>query len=180
MLATVLADLLARTLLPHSIMTEKLARRGVTVPSTFHADPLRTTRVRGVMTANVVTIPADATRTTLEDAFRRTRHTACPVVDDAGRLVGIVSRDDLLEPDDPSTPVTRMATSEVVTLEADETLQPALSLMIEEGLDHLPVVERGQVVGICTRTDILRARMRQLDQEHLERGWLAYKRAPRV
>ena len=46
MLATVLADLLARTLLPHSIMTEKLARRGVTVPSAYHADPLATTPVR--------------------------------------------------------------------------------------------------------------------------------------
>ena len=60
MLATVLADLLARRLVEHSIMTEKLARRGVSVPGAYHPDPLRGTPVRTVMQREVVTIGADA------------------------------------------------------------------------------------------------------------------------
>jgi H+/Cl- antiporter ClcA/predicted transcriptional regulator len=178
MLATVLADLVARSLLPHSIMTEKLARRGVTVPSAFHADPLRITRVRAVMTANAATIPATATLATVEEVFRLSRHSAYPVVDDAGHLVGIVSRDDLLDLDDPSTPVMHIASTEVITIGADDDLQTALSRMIEEAVDHLPVVDHERLLGICTRTDILQARIRQNDHEHPEHGWL--KRRPRA
>ena len=50
--------------------------------------------------------------------------------------------------------------------------------MVEEGVDHLPVVDAGVLVGICTRTDILRARITQQDQERGEAGWLTRRRAP--
>jgi chloride channel protein, CIC family len=178
MLATVLADLVARTLLPHSIMTEKLARRGVTVPSMFHADPLRITRVRAVMTSDVETIPDSATFSSVEEVFRRGRHSAYPVVDDDGHLVAIVGRDDLLEADDDDTPVMKFAPGEVITVLADDDLQTALSRMVEEGIDHLPVIDHGRLSGICTRTDILQAQMHQLDLEHAERGWIRRRRGP--
>ena len=42
----------------------------------------------------------------------------------------------------------------------------------EEGGEHLPVVDGGRVVGICTRADLLQVRLRELDQERVERGWL--------
>lgn len=46
--------------------------------------------------------------------------------------------------------------------------------MITEEVDHLPVIGAGgQLVGICTRTDILRARGRQLAEERLQPGWLS-------
>jgi chloride channel protein, CIC family len=157
MLATVLADLLARTLVPHSIMTEKLARRGVMVPAAFHADPLRTTPVSYVMTRDVVTVP---------------------VVDDAGHLVGMVSAVDLIERQlDPGTPITEIATNDLVTVAPTDTLHTSLDLMVDESVDHLPVVDHGRLVGICTRGDILQARIRQLDHEHPEHGWLRRRRA---
>ena len=130
MLAAVLADLVARTLLEHSIMTEKLARRGVAVPSAFHVDPLRTSTVADVMTTDVVAVPSDAT--------------PCRSAD---------------------------------------TLHAALNRMTEEGVDHLPVVDKGGVlVGTLSRADILRARIRQQDLERGEHGWLTRRRvaAPRV
>jgi hypothetical protein len=34
------------------------------------------------------------------------------------------------------------------------------------------VVDGGRVVGICTRADLLQVRLRELDQERVERGWL--------
>jgi H+/Cl- antiporter ClcA/CBS domain-containing protein len=179
MLATVLADLLARALLPNSIMTEKLARRGVAVPSGFHADPLRTTPVHAEMTTTVVTVPADAT---LDDARRtcsETGHSAFPVVDSTGRLVGIVGRADLLGVDDgPSTGVTEVAVADVVTIDRDANLNDAVQRMIEEEVDHLPVVEGKRLVGMFTRADLLRARMRYLDHEQPEPGWLV-RRKPR-
>ena len=50
--------------------------------------------------------------------------------------------------------------------------------MVEEGVDHLPVVDAGVLVGICTHTDVLRARITQEEQERSEAGWLTRRRAP--
>src|SRR5207248_2803634 len=77
MLATVIADLVASALLRESLMTEKLARRGLRVSRDYHADPLGTT----------------------------------------------------------------------------------------------PVLEADHLVGICTRTDILRSRTRQFEHERAQQGW---------
>jgi CBS domain-containing protein len=100
------------------------------------------------------------------------------VVDEAGRLAGIVSRADLLDQEtSPDTPVIDVATTNVIAIGPEETLFSALSRMVEEGVDHLPVVRDGYVVGICTRTDVLQARIRQLDHEHVEEGWLSRLRA---
>src|SRR5262249_52998662 len=41
----------------------------------------------------------------------------------------------------------------------------------EEHITHLPVIEDGRLVGICTRTDILAARLGQFQREHLQPGW---------
>ncbi len=178
MLAAVLADLVARTLLEQSIMTEKLARRGVAVPAGFHADPLRTWTVGEVMTRDVVTVPSGASPKQVEDVFRAHRHGAFPVVDEHGKLAGLVDSDDLLALVDGARSVIDVATTDVVTAAPRETLQTALNRMVEEGVDHLPVVDGGALVGICTRTDILRARITQQDQERSEAGWLTRHRPP--
>jgi len=59
----------------------------------------------------------------------------------------------------------------VVVVGPGETVLHALRLMIEEDLDRLLVVEGGRVVGRCTRSDLLRARGRQLDLERPQPGW---------
>ena len=102
--ATVLADLLARTLLPHSIMTEKLARRGVAVPGAFHADPLRTTTVRAVMHSlngdgadpDAVTVGVDETLLAAAALMAEEDVDHLAVVD-GDRVVGTCSRSDVLQ-----------------------------------------------------------------------------------
>src|SRR5207253_7454066 len=60
MLATVLADLVAGWFLGESLMTEKLARRGLRVAGDYQVDVLGTTLVREVMTTDVETLPVEA------------------------------------------------------------------------------------------------------------------------
>ena len=178
MLATVLADLVARALLPHSIMTEKLARRGLVVPSDLHADPLDATAVRSVMTADVVTTPSTADVSSVAETFRRSHHGALPVVDDDGRLLGIVSRSDLVKTEgDGSVSVLTVATTDAVSIGPADSLQTALGVMVEEGVSHLPVVDGDRLVGMCTRSDILQDRLRHLDHERPEHGWLTRYRS---
>ena len=109
MLATVTADLLARTLLADSLMTEKLSRRGVRVPGAFHADPMRTALVADVMSTDPDGLAAVSA--TIDDAVAlRPSDTLAlalqrmldgdtdrlPVLLD-GTVVGVCSRDDVLD-----------------------------------------------------------------------------------
>jgi CBS domain-containing protein len=44
--------------------------------------------------------------------------------------------------------------------------------MLQEEVDHVPVIDDSeQLVGICTRTDVLRARARRFELEERQRGW---------
>ena len=91
-------------------------------------------------------------------------------------MVGVIASGDLLELSDGARSAIDVATTDVITGAPRDTLQVALNRMVEEGVDHLPIVDRGVLVGICTRTDILRARIRQQDQERTELGWLGRRR----
>ena len=97
----------------------------------------------------------------------RSAHSAYPIVDANQRCVGIVSRSDLLGPTPTAdTPLSSIAVTDVVTIAPDDTLLTALERIIDEEVEHLPVIGRGApVVGMCTRTDILRARSRHLSAE---------------
>ena len=173
MLATVVADLVSAALLDHGLMTEKLARRGLEVPTGYEPDVLRSTRVGEAMTATVEVLPADATAATARERLKATGHSAYPIVDAAGRCTGIVTRGDLLaHPESSATPVGAFASTDVVSVTPDASLLDVLERMVEEGIDHLPVVDRdNHLVGICTRTDILRARSRHLVHERVQPGW---------
>ncbi len=178
MLATVLADLLARSLLADSIMTEKLTRRGLRVPSAYHPDVLAVTSVAEVMTTEVVTMPAGSSAGEALALFRAGGHSAYPLVDGDGRCVGIVSRGDLLAADlDPDAPLADVAGGPVVAVVPGASAAEALVRMLDEEVDHLPVLDGDRLVGICTRTDILEARRRQLAAELPQPGWLHQRRA---
>jgi H+/Cl- antiporter ClcA len=172
MLATVLADLVARSLMADSIMTEKLTRRGVRVPSAFHADALRTTVVRTVMSTEVETLPAGCSLAAMADRFSAGVHSAYPVVDERGALVGIVTRRDVRNGLAEGSGPGEVVEPEVVTVAPDDTVAVALQRMLEEGVDHLPVVEGGLVVGMCTRADVLHTRRHQIEHEQSQHGWL--------
>ena len=172
MLAAVVADLIAGALMRETLMTEKLFRRGLRVSTEYEVDVLRTTLVADVMSRQVDTLPENAT---VADARRRLesgRHGAYPLVDAEGRCVGIVARGDLLSrPAGDAEPVTAVASQDVVAVTPEDTVFRALQLLLEEEVEHLPVIAAGRLVGICTRTDVLRARRRQMENERREPGW---------
>src|SRR5882724_1601893 len=172
MLAAVVADIVAAALLRESLMTEKLARRGLKVQTEYAVDVLGTTLVRDVMTTEVDTLPATAT---VGDARRKIaagRHGAYPILDD-GRCVGIVARGDLLLREaGEEEPVAAVASRDLVTVGPEDTVLRALERMLQEEVDHLLVVAPdGHLQGICTRTDVFKARRRQWELERRQPGW---------
>jgi len=172
MLASVIAQAVAGALLRDNLMTDKLTRRGVRVESDYAVDVLAAMSVRDVMTRAVETLDH---RATLGEARRRlegARHGAYPIVDDDGRCLAIIAREDVLQStgreDDPAL---ESASTDVVTVAPDDSVLTASRVLIGAGIGHLPVVDHDRLVGICTRTDVLQARQRRFEDEARQPGW---------
>lgn len=174
MLATVVADLIYSAANRDSLMTEKLRRRGLHVGRHYGVDPFTNVRVDEIMTDQVDTFMQTETVGEARTRFATGRHGAYPVID-GGRLVGIVTRGDVLRNDcDDAAPLIDHASLQVVTVAPRDTAQTALRIMVDERIEHVPVVDADQqLVGICTRTDLLKVRRRQLDLERPQDGLAA-------
>jgi len=171
MLASVLADLVYSAVNRDSLMTEKLRRRGLHIGRHYGVDPFTHARVSEIMTTAVETFAHTASIGDARARFAAGRHGAYPIVE-RGRLVGIVARGDVLRDDcDDDQSLVDHAPSQVVTVAPTDTAQTALRIMVDEHIEHVPVVDHDRrLVGICTRTDLLKVRRRQLELERLQDG----------
>ena len=90
------------------------------------------------------------------EAMSRYRISGLPVVDDAGRLVGILTNRDLRFCTQSDLPIRELMTSEnLVTVPKGTTLEQAKELLHKHRIEKLPVVDRaGRVVGLITVKDI--------------------------
>jgi CBS domain-containing protein len=166
MLATAAAAIVATSLASDSLMTEKLTRRGLRIHHHAEVDVLRSTRLADVMSRDVVTIDAGATVAAARTVLAEGPHSAYPLVTGDDMLAGMVSRSDLLADGVPDTqPVDEIAATDVVALPPTASVLDALDTIVRESVEHVPVVDDGCLVGICTRTDVLRARARKLNEE---------------
>ena len=159
--AAYLASLLVNR---HSIMTEKLARRGTQVRTEYSADYLSLVTVRDAMSTAVSTLEADTplgeVRHWLASGQPGSSHQGFPVLR-RGHLAGLLTRRDLLdEKADPAVSVGGLIHRAPVVVYADSTLRDAADQMVLEQVGRLPVVERSspwRVVGLLSRSDLLAA-----------------------
>ncbi|HEX2193279.1 MAG TPA: CBS domain-containing protein [Acidimicrobiales bacterium] len=76
-------------------------------------------------------------------------------------------------------PLALLGSRDVVTVGPRDTALDALHVMIDEEVEHVPVVEGGRLVGICTRTDLLKVRRSERETErHSSRRPGLVRRAP--
>ncbi len=150
--------LVSALLMRNTIMTEKLARRGVRVPAEYAADPLDLIPVASACSSDVVTLRADQT---LDEARRiQTSHQGFPVIDEAGNLIGVVTRRSFLNDLPGHTRIGTLITRPPAVVFLDNSLRDAADHMVREDIGRLPVVSREdprRIVGIITRSDLLRS-----------------------
>ncbi len=85
------------------------------------------------------------------------RLSALPVVDDARRIVGMVHLHALeMGEESPDLTAVDVMTSEVICVGEDESLSEAAWLLVQRGLDVLPVVRGGVLTGLLARADLVR------------------------
>jgi CBS domain-containing protein len=171
------AYLISLLMMRTSIMTERLERRGTPARTEYSIDFLTQLLVRDVASRAVVSLGAEQplaeVRAWLAAAGGETggaaAHQGFPVLDARGRLEGVVTRRDLLDPAraDTETVAALIRRAPVVIYE-DNTLREAADQMVRERIGRLPVVHREAplvITGILTRSDLLAAHRRRLDAE---------------
>lgn len=127
--------------------------------------------VRDWMHAPAVTVGDETPLPEAREALERHRVRRLPVVDESGKLVGIVTQGDIFSVS-PShvtdvqdfnlyhtkghVPVKEFMTKEVIPASPDMPIIEVAQLMLDHKIGGLPVVENDQVVGVITESDIFR------------------------
>jgi chloride channel protein, CIC family len=166
-----------------SILTEKIARRGLHITREYSVDLFNLLRVAEVMDESPPTVPATMPVTELSNLIARgnsplTRRQGTLIVDNAGLLCGIITRGDVVRAlqansHGPKTVLEAGKSNPIVT-HPDELLHDAIAKMLKHDIGRLPVVERANprtVIGYLGRANIMAARGRHIEEEGLrERG----------
>ena len=192
MLACVIADMIALRYLPNSIMTEKLARRGLNVPDQFEVSAMKISRVAQVMRTGRSTDSRshDRGRAGRKNGTRRAwlqfdsrtadcfggwkisgnchsrRLAACAGTGPKG-----------------SSSVLDAGSNTLIVAYPDELVHDAMLAMVKHNIGRLPVVSREdpqKLLGYFNRSSLLAAWSRQAQEETVrETGWLHVWRKPR-
>jgi CBS domain-containing protein len=148
-------------------------------------------RVRELMTENVITIGPEAPIKEVAKILVENRISGVPVCDIEGKLMGVVSEGDILYKEhDPrerhlggplgwivdgspnyaayikaaALTARKAMTSPAITIAPYESVAQAARIMCEHGVNRLPVVKDDRLVGIVTRSDLVRAFIRTDDE----------------
>lgn len=143
-------------------------------------------KAKDIMEKEVVTVKQYATIKEIVRVLIDNKISGVPVVDDDGRLLGIVSEGDILHKEaNPRLPnfinilgaiiyyngverynedfkklmarqASEIMTDKVVVISEDVEIDEVAGLMIKHGIKRIPVVEGGKIVGIISRTDIIK------------------------
>jgi len=126
-------------------------------------------RVEQAMTKEVISVTPETTMTQIREILRDNRISGLPVVKD-GQMIGLVTVEDLikaLSSGQMGCPASDMMTPNPVTIYADELLVSAVEKFTKHGYGRFPVINRqGELVGILTHGDIVRATLKRLETDY--------------
>jgi H+/Cl- antiporter ClcA len=145
----------------NTIMTEKIARRGVKTPHSYHPDLLEKISVKqvsqegGTVLSNDITI--EEARNWLQRKKDQQRNYYVVVTDD-GSFKGIVSSSNLFSMHhEPVNTIESLIKRKPVAITGDDSLRTAVEIMANENIDVVPVISSSEnkVTGILSYKDIL-------------------------
>jgi CBS domain-containing protein len=194
LIASVVAHAFTVLVMRRSILTEKVARRGYHVSREYSVDPLELISVADVMSSDVVAIQAALpVPDVLQNYFQANgpqKHQGYPVVDLEGTVLGVLTRASLLEHwvsvvlqpgygTDPAAlgPIIAydLLHRPPITAYPWESCRTAAERMAETGVGRLVVVDpedQEKMVGIVTRSDLLKPRARTAEEERKRERFL--------
>ncbi|MGH3435551.1 MAG: chloride channel protein [Sciscionella sp.] len=182
---------LSALVLKRSVLTEKVARRGFHLSREYSVDPLEVLFVHEVMWRDVVTFPSDASladavrtfvsRDHVQNRDRQHQQRLYPVLTAKEKLVGVVSRRDMLDAalaGSDSRTLADLMVDEPLTVFPDQTLREVANDLAQRGVSRAPVVDREdptRLVGLITVTQLLQGRLRDMQEERISERVLRVK-----
>ncbi|HMQ46254.1 MAG TPA: CBS domain-containing protein [Saprospiraceae bacterium] len=119
------------------------------------------------MATKLITFTPDADIREAIDVLLKKKISGAPVVDDKGKLIGMLSEVDCLrilldgpynkEPAKTLVCVRDYMSGDVTTISSEKTILDAAFLFVNSGLKRLPVLENGELIGQISRVDVLHA-----------------------
>lgn len=141
---------------------------------------------RDIMNKNVITVLEDTMIEEVADILTKNKISGLPVVNKAGKLVGMVTEGDLLHKEtNPRTPgylnilgaliyiggvdkykedlkklaatrASEIMTTDVITVSGDAKVEQVAATMVNHNIKRLPVIENDALIGIISRADIIK------------------------
>jgi chloride channel protein, CIC family len=177
MVTCAVAYIVAESISRGSIYEHLLKISGIQIKQqeTPRSDFLNKLMAADVMQSQVETLASNLTLEEVMLAVSHSHHRGFPVIEE-GKLIGIVTQSDLanLEKRSSKTFLKEIMTPRPIAVKPDTTLSNVLYLLNRYQLSRLPVTEGTKLVGIITRTDIIRCEVKQLNQGTQQ----AYKPSP--
>ena len=161
-------------IMKRSILTEKIARRGRHILREYSVDQLEFLQAEQVMTRDPATMAGTMTIADAVNFFRdEALHRSYPVVDEDGRLLGLVSRTDALRWQQEGGLRLEAQLAEVLSDASTLVAYPetpcgeVADMMVESGTGRVPIVDpqSRKVVGLLSRQDLLKVRSTQQSGE---------------
>ena len=160
-------------ILNRSILTEKIARRGRHILQEYSVDPFAFLQASHVMTPSPECLSG---KQSIDDTIafftKDARHRAYPVLDDDGRLLGLVSRSEVLQWQVSGAPVAAslaetLSDASQPTAFTSTPLGEVADLMVMSGIPRIPILDpqSHKVVGLVSRQDLLKARIQHSNVE---------------
>lgn len=146
-------------------------------------------KAKDIMTKNVITVTPDTEITQAAKLLLENHFNGLPVVDESGKLIGIICQDDLIVQQkrlplpslftffDGLIPLTsyrslekevekivaatvsQAMTTDPITIDPDASLEDIATLMVNNNIHTLPVLDRDRLVGVIGKEDVLRTLM---------------------
>jgi len=163
MITCVISAILVRWMTKNSIYTLKLIRQGIDINKYREVDLMDTITVSEAMIFNIITVFQSETVKEVGLMIKSTGHRGFPVLNSNGKLVGIVTREDInraLSIGNAGSEVKRIMTKDITVCFPKESLKIALQKMAERNVGRIPVVNRDNqenIIGLITRKSLINA-----------------------
>lgn len=166
-------------LMENTIMTEKIARRGVVTPDSFEPDVLQKINVSQVMSKENITINPDMSIKEVKEwlSVNPVNESFLAVMNDRSEFQGTVKLSDIYSvKHDGSLKVEKISQKNNATLKASDTLRSAVELMAQEEVEVLPVLADNEIVGILSYRNIISSYKQHFDENETATKHISLKR----
>ncbi|MHB9013542.1 MAG: chloride channel protein, partial [Ignavibacteriaceae bacterium] len=177
------AYLVSSLMMRNTIMTEKIARRGVNVPSEYAADFLIQILVKECATKNVVSIKAEdevsKVRKWLASGEEGTLHHAYPVIDEYEKLIGIIRRRELENQEiSGDKKIMEIVQGPLIAIYEDNSMREAADMMARYKVTRIPIIahdDHQKLIGLISHDDILTVRRIHNEKENLYKRYISFR-----